>query len=198
MEKWFFWGYFIEAKHSLEKYRKRKQSWAPYWLQIVSVDLSSFHNDTNKPKWRSAPPLWGGCAILVTRPTSLRAVGDLMMDRIIGLALLRRHRRVTWAVTLSHWLIYSALLTSEFDCKTLGKKSLCHLVLVVEESVDARSGAGIPDLHTLVRRAESIRLERAFFFIKCWCHSVHVCAASITLCLESVTDFFRFTPQICR
>lgn len=37
---------------------------------------------------------------------------------------------------------------------------MLHLVLVVEESVDARPGAGVPDLHALVRRAD--RTESMF------------------------------------
>lgn len=47
---------------------------------------------------------------------------------------------------------------------------LCHLVLVVEESVDTCSGAGVPDLHTFVRWAEGSRAEQTFdmFYSSSW------------------------------
>lgn len=38
--------------------------------------------------------------------------------------------------------------------------SVRHLVLMVEESVDAGSGAGVPNLHTLVGRAEGSTAEK--------------------------------------
>lgn len=38
-----------------------------------------------------------------------------------------------------------------------GLEKLRHLILVVKESVDTRSGAGIPNLHTFVRRAARSR-----------------------------------------
>ncbi len=81
-------------------------------------------------------------ALLENRSTSPQATApkDLMTAGIIG---------------FSH---------SEFDYKnTLGEEMqgyLGHLVLMVEESVDARSGAGVPNLHALVRRAESSRGEK--------------------------------------
>jgi len=42
----------------------------------------------------------------------------------------------------------------ESDYKNTLRDRLGHLVLMVEESVDARPGAGVPNLHALVRRAE--------------------------------------------
>lgn len=51
-----------------------------------------------------------------------------------------------------------------------GLEKLRHLILVVKESVDARSGAGVPHLHALVRRAcgkqRTVNIFNAFYFFK--------------------------------
>lgn len=58
---------------------------------------------------------------------------------------------------------------------------LCHLVLMVEESVDARSGAGVPNLHALVGRAESDGRKRTFEKVLYFMLETKICVVNLGL-----------------
>lgn len=70
--------------------------------------------------------------------------------------------------------------TDHTDLQQLGTevwKKLRHLILVVKERIDTRSGTSVPDLHTLVRRAGRSRgqiLFNAFYFFSFRWKSCHL------------------------
>lgn len=137
-----------------------------------------------------------GLAISINRSTSPQATRDLMIAGIIGFtqneASVKGHvgsHSVTLAALIPPWHIstHSRCIftlwiwlwdTQEEEIQGY----LCHLVLVVEESVDTRSGAGVPNLHALVRWTESGTGQKTFFSFL-YCTKLHV--AQLILGLKS-------------